>query len=162
VALSISDMLRAHSDVLLLVHVVFATRDRRPLLRPHIDDWLHDQLRRAAPDAVDLLGLGNAADHVHVIASVHPSLSVAELVGRLKGATAHPWNQVHPSTLRFAWQRGYWARSIDVSVLPRLSEYVRDQRRRHAARAVDPLFEQNEPSVVSGSERNHEPADEGR
>src|SRR5688572_6898356 len=38
-------MLRAHSDVLLLVHVVFSTLERRPLLSPAMDAWLHAVLR---------------------------------------------------------------------------------------------------------------------
>ncbi|MGZ3418987.1 MAG: hypothetical protein ACXVEE_14035, partial [Polyangiales bacterium] len=64
---SIRDMvLRAHSDVLVLVHVVFATRNRLRLIPQAVDGWLHDELRSlASRKQADLLAVGNADDHVH-------------------------------------------------------------------------------------------------
>ena len=145
---STADMIRAHSDVLLLVHVVFATVDRRRLLPPSMDAWLHAELREQARRAgVELLGVGNADDHVHAVLSIPATTALAPLMKQLKGVSCREWNLQNPST-PLRWQSGYWARSIQTDSLGRLLPYLRDQRSRHGSGLIEPAFEQNEATPV--------------
>jgi REP element-mobilizing transposase RayT len=68
----------AHSSTLLFVHLVWATRERHPLLEPSVDVWLAALLERKvlALDG-EFIAAGNAADHVHVIVSYPPRVTVA-------------------------------------------------------------------------------------
>jgi putative transposase len=135
-------MLTAHSDSVVLVHVVFSTADRKRLIEPNRDDWLRSYFVNEAPSlGCEVLGAGNAADHVHLVAGIHPSVSVAKFVGHLKGSCAHAWNKRWTDRIR--GQRGYWVRSLDLAGLPPLLDYVRNQRHRHSAGNVDPRLEQN-------------------
>ena len=124
----------AHSSTLLFVHLVWATRERHPLLEPSVDAWLAALLEHKvlALDG-ELIAAGNAADHVHVIASYPSRVTVANLAQHLKGASS----RAIALELRweFAWQAGYWAESVGHRELPSLVEYVRRQRVHHARRA---------------------------
>ena len=134
-------MLQAHSDVQLLFHVVFATSGRRALLPPLSDDWLHRRLRlEAGGRGVRVLGVGNAADHVHLVLELHASSSLATVVGQLKGVSSHAWNVSYPAT-PLRWEKGYWARTgLALCVAPLRARSTRTARlgeRRPTARADD-------------------------
>jgi len=130
-------MFRAHSDVLVLVHVVFAVRDRRQLLRRDRDRALHEYVRGLALDKrAEVLAIGNAADHVHVVLSLHAAVPLAEVVRTIKGGSSYALNR-EVGLAAFAWQSGYWARSLSSDSLPNVCEYVSDQRGRHARGALD-------------------------
>jgi putative transposase len=141
-------MRRAHSDVLVLIHVVFATRHRARCLPRALDGWLHDELRlQASRKGADVIAVGNADDHVHLILAVPPLLALAELVGHLKATTSRAWNKDRPSK-RLRWQNGYWARSIDLDSAPRLLDYVEHQREHHRRDQLISAFEQS-PTIIA-------------
>jgi len=141
-------MLGAHTDTLLLTHVIWATSGRAPLLVPRVDDWLAEFLaEQCRVLGCELLAVGNSKDHVHAVLRQAPSIALAELVGRLKGASSHAWNVRSPDQ-RLRWQTGYWARSVEQSSLEPLLGYVRDQRRRHGTSAVSAAWEQHEPTTT--------------
>ncbi|MGZ5966601.1 MAG: transposase, partial [Polyangiales bacterium] len=88
--MSTDEMLSAHSDALVLVHVVFGTR-------------------KASTRRAQLLCVGNADDHVHMLIGLTPTVCPADLVRRMKSASSRAWNGARSS--RMYWQSGYWARS---------------------------------------------------
>jgi REP element-mobilizing transposase RayT len=77
--------------------------------------------------------VGMVSDHIHVVASIPPTVSVSEAVGRLKGAASHAVNEGNSRTAPFRWQREYGALSISDRGLPVVTEYALNQRQRHAA-----------------------------
>jgi putative transposase len=124
-----------HSDNVLLVHVVWATARRAPVLASSADAWLADVLRRKAHEVgCALLAQGNAADHVHVLVRYPSTVTVASLVHRLKGASSHAWN-LRPRAPRLSWQSGSWAASVGPADLAIVARYVEGQRLHHAERA---------------------------
>ena len=136
-------MLGSHRDALLLVHVIWCTRDRRPILATADDAWLHDIITKTtAALGARVIAVGNAADHVHVVASHPAQLALTDLVQRIKGVSSHSWN-LHPTRPSLRWQRGYWARSIDQATLTGLVPYVVHQRQHHASRQACERWEQN-------------------
>lgn len=141
-------MLGAHSDTLLLVHVIWATVHRTATLRPEFDGWFAglaaDVCRRIG---CDLLAAGNGKDHVHVLLRMAPSIALSDVAGRLKGTSSHAWN-ARASGTPLRWQTGYWARSIEQESLGPLVVYVREQRVRHAATTTLAAWEQHEATLV--------------
>ena len=137
-----------HSDTLLLAHVIWATSDRKATLSHEFDGWFAyfaaDTCRRIE---CDLLAVGNASDHVHVVARLSPSVALADMVRRLKGGSSHAWN-AHPHARPLRWQTGYWARSIEQEGLSPLTAYVRGQRARHASAMTQAAWEQHEATEV--------------
>lgn len=120
------------SPALLLIHVVWATLGRRPILPAAFDNGLAAILGCKAQEASSmLLAAGCAADHVHLLLQLAPSVALAVVVQRLKGATAHDVNHRGLLPQRLVWQAGYWAESFGPADRPPLEAYVRIQRVRH-------------------------------
>ena len=120
-----------HSFANLITHVIFSTKDRRPLLTPDL--------------RADLLAyLGGIVRHIHgkLIDSNAParSCSLPPVSSALAGggrSTACDQVQlslwVHETWHRaaFAWQAGYGAFSVSQSNVPAVVKYIRDQEQHH-------------------------------
>ena len=122
-----------HSNVLVMVHVVWATKRRSHVLAADHDAFLRTLLSAAVPeDRGWLRAFGASDDHVHVLVEVSATVRLCELVQSLKGVSARRWNQQPPlgaSPLR--WQDGYWARSVSPDEDGALLRYILDQREHH-------------------------------
>jgi putative transposase len=77
------------------------------------------------------IATGVASDHVHVIVRLETTVTLAGLVGQLKGASAHHINERVLLSEPLRWQVGYWAESVSPSGLVYLERYVRTQRSHH-------------------------------
>ncbi|MDH3717986.1 MAG: IS200/IS605 family transposase [Planctomycetota bacterium] len=116
----------------LLIHVVFSTKLRRPLIR---DDWRDDLFAYMGGIAKDhkatILKSGGIEDHVHLLATIHPSFAIADTVKLIKANSSRWVNEQGKVNGRFQWQRGYGAFSVSQSVSDRVKKYLADQRRHH-------------------------------
>lgn len=123
---------RSHID--LVVHLVWATKHRQPLLHEGIDEDLANFFRgQAAKVACALLAVGNADDHVHVAVRYPSVCSVAALSQSLKGASSREHNRAtDPCGFSLYWQDGYWAESCGPQAVAGLIRYIRRQRLHHA------------------------------
>ncbi len=113
-----------HSPVDVVIHVVWATRGRRPSIRPSDDGLLSQVLKGVAVKLrCEVIACGNASNHVHVVVRLAPTVALSWLVQHLKGVSSHtgPWR----------WQAGYFAESVAASDLQPLVRYVQHQRTRH-------------------------------
>ena len=62
---------------------------------------------------IDRINGGN--EHVHLLLSLGASQSISDVVGKLKGASAHWINRSGIRSFRFAWQDSYFAVSVSES-----------------------------------------------
>jgi putative transposase len=117
---------------MLLVHVVWATLRRRPLLQPSFDHILVAIIGKKARDLdCVLLAAGCGSDHVHSLLRLAPSARLADLVQRIKGGSAYDANHQARVPEPIHWQAGYWAESLGPGDFEPLADYVRSQRIRH-------------------------------
>jgi len=117
----------------LAVHAVWTTREREPLLEPRVDEWLATSLFSLARTlGCELLAAGNTSDHVHVLIAHPPTVTVSDLVQRLKGSVSHEWNRRALLERRLEWQAGYWAETCDPNELEVIAHRLLAQRVRHA------------------------------
>ena len=138
----------------LLVHVVWAVEGREPTLSIDRDAWLHERLAaESAKVRTELVAVGNASDHVHVLVDLNRGVAIATLVQQLKGASSHAWNlRADAPVLR--WQAGYFAESIARADRENVAAYVRAQRAHHLERAPDGGFTQEAPVSNRGRGRS--------
>jgi putative transposase len=132
----------------LYYHVVWSTRERASLIRQDVEREIHKLIVGAARrNRIEVLAIGGIEDHVHVVISVPPSISLSDAVSRIKGASSHVIRERHNHVLQneFNWQSEYGAVSISESQLDPVCSYVRDQRRRHADRKTVPGLERVMP-----------------
>jgi putative transposase len=98
----------------LLVHRVFSTKDRAPLIDVETRATLHADLMGILTHLhCPSLHTGGTAAHVHSLVSLPRTRSVAEVVEEVKKSSSR-WmkQQGHAS---FTWQAGYGAFSVSES-----------------------------------------------
>ena len=115
------------------VHVIFSTKNRVPLLA---DAW-REEVFRVLGGAVNNLGcqsliVGGTADHVHVLFQLGRTITIADVVGRIKSNSSAWVNQNHPGLTPFHWQSGYAIFSVSQSNGDAVREYIRKQPEHHA------------------------------
>jgi len=70
-------------------------------------------------------------DHIHILISSNPKLSIADILKQIKGASSHWINQQDLITQKFAWQTGYGAFSVSESQLDKVKSYIENQKNHH-------------------------------
>jgi REP element-mobilizing transposase RayT len=136
-------MSSAHTE--LYLHLVWATHRRQALithaLQPRIYGAIADQCAKMRSDVI---AIGGMPDHTHLLLRYRPTVTIAEIARRVKGASSHLANQA-AGAHAFRWQDGYGAFTVSRSMVPRVRAYVLDQERHHAAGTLSPTFERTTP-----------------
>lgn len=138
----------------LYYHAVWATKNRERV----IDDVLIEPITLAIEETTRELGVavfavGVMPDHIHVFAQIPPSVDVAAVVGRWKGASSYAANANRPTALtKVAWQSGYGVLSVSQSGFDRARDYVRHQRERHANHELYGLLERIDDDPATGQD----------
>jgi putative transposase len=124
------------------LHLTWHTKASSPLLVPKVEAEVHHYLRGRCINTpgVYIHEIGGTETHVHLAISVAPTVLISELVGQLKGSSAHEVNQKLGRKL-VEWQTGYGVVSFGTKDLPWVVDYVREQKDRHARRAVEDRLE---------------------
>jgi putative transposase len=108
-----------------------------------------------------VFAVGGIGDHVHLVVSVPPSMALSDFVARVKGSSSHSINHELKLPYRFEWQAEYGVVSFGAKQLDLVTDYVRNQRSRHASRQLHQLMERawHEGSDESKPEgvRSHSP-----
>jgi REP element-mobilizing transposase RayT len=135
-------------------HLIWATFERTASITRARERTIYTILYRKAEElGVIVHAAGNAADHIHIVASIPPRLAVAEFVRHVKGASARAVNRMAGSPGDFRWQTGYAALSLGEEALPVVSAYARRQKEHHRAHSLQDPFEW----IEEGDEAGHEP-----
>jgi|GEM_PF-256783 putative transposase len=122
----------SHSHLCCLLHVVFSTAERRPLIREEMRDRLHAYLGAIAREnSMVALAVGGVADHVHLLLSLPRTISVSKAVQLLKAGSSKWINESFSELGRFSWQEGYGAFSIGVAQREKTVAYIRAQAEHH-------------------------------
>ena len=101
----------AHATYELKYHLVWITKYRRPVLRGAVGLRTRELIRQtcAALD-VEIIKGHVGVDHVHLLVSVPPQVSVSDLMRRIKGRSARLLLAEFEELKRQYWGRHLWAR----------------------------------------------------
>ncbi len=120
---------------LVIVQIIFSTKDRFPCLdsstRPHLHAYLATVVRNAR---CECYRAGGFADHVHLAVRLSRTTAIAELVEEVKTSSSRWLKMQRPELRRFAWQRGYGAFSAAPHELQALVTYIENQKEHHRTR----------------------------
>jgi putative transposase len=139
----------------LLYHLVWTTKERAMLITPAMEPFIYQRL---AAKCHDLGGYAFAVngmpDHIHVITSIPPTVTVSQFLGDLKGASSRLVSLEFK--IQFAWQRGYGAFTISQPNLKKAVQYVENQKEHHRTgkiiydyEEISDEEEENDPSIQS-------------
>jgi putative transposase len=121
----------SQSLALVLVHLVFSTKNRIPFLqspelRSEVHAYLTATLRGLDCEPVQV---GGVADHVHVLFGLSRKISLADVVKYLKTSSTKILKEKgYPD---FSWQTGYGAFSVSQSMKDSVIAYIANQEIHH-------------------------------
>ena len=118
-----------HSLASVHAHFIFSTKNRLPYLKDELQAdmfaYLGGILREEGGKAVMV---GGMPDHVHMLVRMPTGASISDLM-RVVKANSSRWAKARRRD--FAWQTGFAAFSVSMSVLPEVTRYIREQEKHH-------------------------------
>ena len=126
------------SDTLtrILIHIVFGTKNREPLITPEVRDPLYGYIRGILHKRqATLFAIGGMPDHVHLLVQIDTRTSLGDLVQHIKGGSSKRIKE--HAAMTFYWQRGYGAFSVSESNKVLVQRYILNQEKHHAQISFD-------------------------
>jgi putative transposase len=92
-------------------HLVWITKYRKPVLRGEVGKRLRELIRQTGDTLEVYIEKGHIApDHVHLLLSVPPNVSVSDLLQRLKGRSSRRMLDEFGELKKQFWGQHLWAR----------------------------------------------------
>lgn len=123
----------------ILVHVIWNTKERRPLISEELRGGLHGYLAGILKNLeYPALVINSVADHVHVLCQLSKNLPACKLLEELKKSSSK-WMKT-AGVPEFAWQSGYGVFSVSQSAVETVREYIERQPEHHQKRGFQEEF----------------------
>jgi putative transposase len=130
-----------HSFTSIIVHCVWSTKNRDPILSSDLRGRLWPYLGGIAREHdMKAVAVGGVDDHVHMLISLPATLSVAKALQLLKGNSSKWIHETFPKMRSFEWQKGYGAFSVAISGVDATVAYIRNQTEHHRTRSFREEF----------------------
>jgi putative transposase len=114
-----------------VVHIVFSTKYRKPLIRPEIENDLY---RYIAATCLNLECydpcVGGYRNHVHILCAMTKNAPLSTIVKKIKVASSLMMKSKH-QVREFYWQLGYAAFSVSCNRRDGVARYIKNQAWHH-------------------------------
>ena len=116
----------------ILVHIIFSTKGRTPVIAPEVRTELNAYvvgiLRQLECPSILV---NSVADHVHILCRLSRTLALAKAIEQVKKGSSK-WIKTKAAALRnFHWQNGYGAFSVSQSSVDEVRRYIANQEEHH-------------------------------
>ena len=126
----------ANSYTSLLIHTIFSTHKRAPVLTSAVRDRLWAYMGGIAREnKLKAISIGGTLDHAHMLISIRPIIPVAKVVQLVKGGSSKRLHENFSCLRKFAWQERYGAFSIGASQVDEAAKYLAHQEEHHRIRS---------------------------
>jgi len=124
-----------------LVHVIFSTKNRAPLILPDIEGELYPYVASICrAHASPAHAIGGTENHLHIACSLARTIAVSRLIEEIKRSSSK-WIKTKGANYKaFAWQNGYGAFSIGQSQVGSLKGYIARQKEHHRVKTFEEEF----------------------
>jgi len=119
-----------HTIYNLQVHIAWITKYRYKVLRETVAERAKELIRRiCVENRVEILSGVVSPDHIHILVSMDPSMSVSKLVMYIKGKTSRKLQMEFPELRKkywgqHLWARGYFAVSVGNVTAEMIKNYI--------------------------------------
>jgi REP element-mobilizing transposase RayT len=110
-----------------LLHCVFSTKGRKPLIVEPAILWKHLGVIAKSKN-VALITSGGTNNHVHLLLALSPMMPLAKVIQDLK---AHSSRWMKEDVPGFSWQEGYGSFSVSESQRQAVMNYIATQAEHH-------------------------------
>jgi putative transposase len=115
-----------------LLHIVFSTKNRVPMITLDIEPELYAYLGQICNNhrcpSILINGISN---HIHILCGLSRTYTIAELVEELKTGTSKWVKTKLPNLSKFSWQNGYGVFSVDWKSAEYVKSYISGQKEHH-------------------------------
>lgn len=117
------------------VHIVFSVKYREHKITTKIKDRLIEYIGGIIKGEGQVpLCINSMPDHIHILVSMNTSISIADLVRKIK-SNSSAFIKNNKLSENFSWQNGYGAFSVSKDKLDRVSLYIQNQEKHHETRS---------------------------
>ena len=122
----------AHSSYRCEYHIVFAPKYRRKIIYGELKRDIGEILRKLCNEMkVEIIEAEACPDHIHMLVSIPPYMSVAQFVGTLKSKSALMIFDRHANLKYRYGSRNFWCRGYYVDTVgknaKKIQEYIKNQ-----------------------------------
>ena len=122
----------AHSKYRCQYHIVFAPKYRRKEIYGQLKRDIGEILRKLCDQkGVEILEAEACPDHIHMLVSIPPHISISQFMGYLKGKSSLMIFDRHANLKYKYGSRHFWSRGYYVDTVGRnrkiIAEYIRNQ-----------------------------------
>jgi len=133
------------------LHMTWHTKNNAPVLMEIIENRLHHYLEHEIRKTKNVFfhAVGGTENHVHLAATIPPSLLISEWIGKLKGGSSFYINHEIANRKLLSWQDGYGVVSFGTKDLKWVVEYVKNQKEHHARGTTKERLERSDEDEKS-------------
>ncbi len=122
----------SHSAIRVFIHYCWTTKRFQRIFTNVQRAQVHAHMAwYARENGVVIRALNIQPEHVHALVALTRSQRVEDIPRLLKGETSHWINDTRLTRVRFVWQSGYWAESVDPKRMNGLVYYIEHQDEHH-------------------------------
>lgn len=126
----------ANTYTALFYHFIFSTKRREPLIAFECEERVWAYLGGITQqNDMQPIRIGGHRDHVHALVRLPTSLSVAQVLQRLKGGSSKWINEQQFVPGHFSWQESYAAFTVSRSNLDAVCDYIARQKEHHRTKS---------------------------
>ena len=124
----------SHVQYDLQYHLVWTTKYRYKLLNGKIAERTRELIRQSCKSMdITIIKGAISKDHVHILISCPPSISISKIVQQIKGKSSRVLLQEYKDLKRrywgqHLWASGYFCRSVGVITDKIIKEYIENQQ----------------------------------
>ncbi len=124
----------AHTAFEIHLHIVWITKYRKGVMKGEVAIRAREIIRQVCrEDAVEILKGHVSKDHVHLMVSIPPQVTISRLVQRMKGKSSYKLLAEFAHMRKMYWGRHVWARGYFCCSTGNVSdemvkEYIANQR----------------------------------
>jgi len=120
------------SYVKIMVHAVWGTKNREPLLVQEKREAVFSHIRaNARSKDIYIDSIGGYTDHVHCLISLGSDQSIAKVIQLLKGESSFWANRERMIKPKLVWAADYFAASVSESAVAKVRDYINRQEEHH-------------------------------
>ncbi|KFF01209.1 transposase [Chryseobacterium formosense] len=122
----------ANTYTQIYIQIVFAVKGKQNLISKENREELHKFITGIVSNRNQkLFAVFAMPDHVHILMSMSPTISISDLVRDIKAGSSKFINEKGWTNAKFNWQEGYGAFSYSKSSVDSVVKYISNQEEHH-------------------------------
>jgi putative transposase len=115
-----------------MLHIVFSTKDRQPLIHPDIEEELYGYIIGTCKKInCPIIKINGVADHIHILLHLRRTISISDLLSNIK-ANSSRWIKTKGKLYKdFSLQNGYGGFAVSRLAVESAIKYISKQKEHH-------------------------------